>query len=167
MKLSDLDGLALTYDEVGATADGAKLPVGYHHVRLAARIGSGRTRFEQSAEKVMRYGMLRGAGVQVAAATEVAEVGTAVLGRLGPFYAPCRVVYVVDEPDCRGFAYGTLPGHAESGEERFAVRYDPGSDSVYSQVVAFSRHAAWWSKLGSPAVGFVQRVVTRRYLSAV
>jgi len=22
--------------------------------------------------------------------------------------APCRVVYVIDEPDCRGFAYGTL-----------------------------------------------------------
>ncbi len=167
MELGDLDNLALTYDEVGATEDGAELPVGYRHLRLVARIGSGRSRFEQAAEKVMRYGMLRGAGVQVIAGTEVAEVGTAVLGRLGPFYAPCRVVYVVDESDCRGFAYGTLPGHAESGEERFAVRYEPDSDSVYSHVVAFSRHATWWSKLGSPAVGFVQRVVTKRYLRAV
>jgi uncharacterized protein (UPF0548 family) len=24
--------------------------------------------------------------------------------------APCRVVYAVAEPDCQGFAYGTLPG---------------------------------------------------------
>jgi uncharacterized protein (UPF0548 family) len=32
------------------------------------------------------------------------------------FKAPVRVVYVVDEPTRRGFAYGTLPGHPESGE---------------------------------------------------
>ena len=38
---------------------------------------------------------------------------------MGFLQAPCRVVYVIDEPDIRGFAYGTLPGHPESGEERF------------------------------------------------
>jgi Domain of unknown function (DUF1990) len=38
--------------------------------------------------------------------------------------APCRVVCVVDEagPTSKfGFAYGTLPGHVESGEERFLI----------------------------------------------
>jgi uncharacterized protein (UPF0548 family) len=35
------------------------------------------------------------------------------------------VVYVVDEHDRRGFAYGTLRGRPESGEELFAVGYDP------------------------------------------
>jgi len=167
MNVNDLRGLPLTYTDVGATADGATLPAGYHHVRVSARIGTGRDRFEQAAESVMRYGMLRGAGVRVSASTDVAQVGTLVLGRLGPIPAPCRVVYVVDEPDCRGFAYGTLPGHAESGEERFAVRYEPGSGSVYAEVVAFSRHGAWWSRLGGPVARAVQRVVTRRYLHAV
>ena len=169
MNLADLEGLPLTYAEVGAT-NGPTLPAGYHHVHVTARIGSGRDRFERAADAVMHYGMLRGAGVRVRATTPVAEVGTLVLGRLGPIPAPCRVVYVVDEPDApnvRGFAYGTLPGHAETGEERFAVRYDPGSGSVYSEVVAFSRHATWWSRLGSPAASFVQRVVTKRYLHAV
>lgn len=166
MKLADLDGLALTYPEVGAT-DEATLPAGYHHVHAAARIGSGRDRFDRAAEAVMRYGMLRGAGVRVSATTPVAEVGTLVLGRLGPIPAPCRVVYVLDEPDLRGFAYGTLPGHAETGEERFAVRYDPASGSVYAEVIAFSRHATWWSRLAGPATALVQRVVTRRYLRAV
>lgn len=167
MNVNDLRGLPLTYTDVGATADDAALPAGYHHVRVSARIGSGRDRFEQAAESVMRYGMLRGAGVRVSASTDVAQVDTLVLGRLGPIAAPCRVVYVVDEPDCRGFAYGTLPGHAESGEERFAVRYEPGSGSVYAEVVAFSRHGAWWSRLGGPVARAVQRVVTRRYLHAV
>lgn len=168
----DLDGLPLTYPEIGATRDcalsnGGALPDGYHHVRLEARIGQGRARFEEAAAKVLRYGMLRGAGVRVAASTEVAEVGTLVLGRLGPIPAPCRVVYVLDDPDHRGFAYGTLPGHAETGEELFAVRFDPATESVFSEVVAFSRHATWWSRLGAPATSFVQRVVTKRYLHAV
>jgi uncharacterized protein (UPF0548 family) len=167
VRLADLAALPLTYPDVGATGDGATPPAGHHVVRRSARIGTGRARFVEAGERVMRYGMLRGAGVRVQAGTEVAEVGTDVLGRLGPIWAPCRVVYVVDEPDCRGFAYGTLPGHAESGEERFAVRYDPADDGVYSEVVAFSRHATWWSRLGAPAASVVQRVVTRRYLRAV
>ena len=165
MDLRELSGLALTYPEVGATA--RTLPSGYRHIRREYRIGSGRDRFEHAAEAVMRYGMLRGAGLQVAATTDVARVGTDVLGRLGPFIAPCRVVYVVEEPDRRGFAYGSLPGHAVSGEEMFGVRYDPADDAVYSEVVAFSRPARWWSRLGSPVLTLAQRVVTGRYLNAV
>ena len=165
MQLSDLADLALTYPEVGSTA--ATLPAGYNQVRLSRRIGTGRDRFDQAAEAVMRYGMLRGAGLRVTATTEVAQVGTDVLGRLGPFVAPCRVVYVTEGPNRRGFAYGSLPGHAVSGEEMFGVRYDPADDGVYSEVVAFSRPATWWSRLGAPVLTVIQRVVTARYLNAV
>jgi uncharacterized protein (UPF0548 family) len=165
VRLSELSALALTYAEVGATA--GPLPAGYHHVQKSAVIGQGRSRFEDAAAAGMRWGMLRGAGLRVEATTEVAEVGSEVLVHLGPVQAPCRVVYVVDEPDRRGFAYGTLTGHPESGEELFAVRIDPDSGRVYSEVVAFSRHATWWSRLASPVTGAVQGIVTRRYLRAV
>jgi uncharacterized protein (UPF0548 family) len=171
VKLSDLDGLALTYAEVGATNalpdDAIGRLANYHHAHAAARIGCGRVRFEEAADAVMRYGMLRGAGVRVTASTEIAEVGTLVLGRLGPVYAPCRVVYVIDQPNRRGFAYGTLPGHAEAGEEFFGVRYDPASESVYAEVAAFSRPNTWWSKAGAPVAALVQRIVTKRYLKAL
>ena len=165
MQLRDLAGLALTYPEVGATA--ATLPAGYKQVRLSRRIGTGRDRFDQAADVVMRYGMLRGAGLRVTATTEVAQVGTDVLGRLGPFVAPCRVVYVTEGPNRRGFAYGSLLGHAVSGEEMFGVHYDPSDDGVYSDVVAFSRPATWWSLLGTPVLSVAQRIVTMRYLNAV
>ena len=165
MKLIDLAGRPLTYAEVGATA--GSLPAGYHHVQKSAAIGRGRRRFEEAAEKGMRWGMLRGAGLRVEATSEVAAVGSEVIVHLGPVRAPCRVVYVVDEPDRRGFAYGTLPGHAESGEERFVVRYDPATDEVCAEVEAFSRHATWWSKLGSPVTSVIQQVVTDRYLRAL
>ena len=85
VKLSELSGLPLTYTEVGATA--RDLPAGYRHVRLSHRIGTGRPRFEEAAAAVLRYGMLRGAGLRVTATSEVAEVGADVLGRLGPFVA--------------------------------------------------------------------------------
>jgi uncharacterized protein (UPF0548 family) len=163
--LDDLAALALTYHEVGATA--GPLPDGYHHVQKSAVIGHGRPRFEAAAAKVMRWGMLRGAGVRVDANSEVAAVGSEVLVGLGPLHAPCRVVYVIDDPDRRGFAYGTLPGHPESGEELFAVRYDPSTDEVNAEVVAFSRHATWWSRLGSPVTSLAQRVITTRYLTAL
>jgi uncharacterized protein (UPF0548 family) len=165
VKLSDLAALPLTYSELGATA--GPLPAGYHHVLKSAVIGSGRSRFEDAADKGMRWGMLRGAGLRVEATTEVAAVGSEVIVRLGPVRAPCRVVYVVDEPDRRGFAYGTLPGHAESGEERFVVRYTPATDEVHADVTAFSRHATWWSRLGSPVTSVAQRVITERYLRAL
>jgi uncharacterized protein (UPF0548 family) len=130
-------------------------------------IGHGRHRFEEAAAAVMRWGMLRGAGVRVEATTEVAAVGSEVLVGLGPLRAPCRVVYVVDDPDRRGFAYGTLPGHPEIGEELFAVRYDPASEAVYAEVTAFSRHGTWWSRLAGPVTSLAQRVISRRYLRAV
>lgn len=165
MKLSDLTALSLTYPDVGATS--GPLPEGYRHVQKSAIIGRGRARFEEAAAEGMRWGMLRGAGIKVQATTDVAEVGADVIVRLGPVPAPCRVVYVVDEPDRRGFAYGTLPGHPVSGEELFQVRYDPSTDIVYAEVAAFSRQATWWSRLGAPVTSLIQGLVTNRYLRAL
>lgn len=163
--MTDLAAKPLTYAEIGATA--GVMPAGYHHLRKSAVIGRGRVRFEEAAAEGMRWGMLRGAGLRVQPTMPVAAAGAEVLVHLGPVAAPCRVVYVVDEPDRRGFAYGTLPGHAECGEELFLVRYDRDSQDVYAEVAAFSRHATWWSRLGSPVTSFVQRLVTDRYLRAL
>jgi uncharacterized protein (UPF0548 family) len=165
MRLSDLAALPLTYAEVGATA--GPLPAGYHHLQKSAVIGRGRSRFDDAAQKCIRWGMLRGARLRVDATSEIATVGSEVIVHLGPVRAPCRVVYVIDEPDRRGFAYGTLPGHPESGEERFVVRYDPATDEVYAEVTAFSRHGTWWSRLGSPVTSVAQRMITDRYLRAL
>jgi uncharacterized protein (UPF0548 family) len=166
----DLDALAdqpLTYSEVGATA-AAQLPPGYHHLSVSAEIGTGDQRFEQAADAVMHWGMQRGAGLGVRASSEVVGVSAIVVVKmLGLLRAPCRVVYVIDEPDVRGFAYGTLPGHPESGEERFAVRRDPNTSAVFAEVSAFSRPGTWWSKAGRPFVTVAQRIIAKRYLRAV
>ena len=62
----------------------------------------------------------------------------------------CRVVYVVeeDEPLRRlAFAYGTLADHAERGEERFQVEWRHDDDTVWYDILAFSRPQQWLSRL--------------------
>jgi uncharacterized protein (UPF0548 family) len=77
--------------------------------------------------------------------------------------APCRVVYVIDEPDRWGFAYGTLPGHHESGEEAFVLHRTDDGRSVLS-ITAFSRPATALAKLAGPFGRGAQSLITNRYL---
>jgi uncharacterized protein (UPF0548 family) len=165
MDLARLTDAPFSYAEIGATA--GEMPDGYHHIRKSAVIGRGRERFESAAARVMRWGMQRGAGLRVTASSDVAQVGAVIIVGIGPVRAPCRVVYVVTDDNRRGFAYGTLPGHPESGEELFAVRYDPSTDAVHAEVTAFSRHGTWWSRAAAPLTALIQRVATQRYLTAV
>lgn len=72
----------------------------------------------------------------------------------------CRIVYVVDEEDPVkrfGFAYGTLAEHAESGEERFAVEWDRGEDTVWYDILAFSRPRNLLARLGYPLSRLLQK----------
>jgi uncharacterized protein (UPF0548 family) len=80
--------------------------------------------------------------------------------------APWRVVYVVDEPRRRGFAYGTLAGHPESGEEAFMIEHHD-DDTVSFAVTAFSRPATRLAKIAGPVGVVVQRQVTARYLRSL
>ncbi|MFI6867132.1 DUF1990 family protein [Nocardia sp. NPDC050406] len=157
------------YAEVGATA--GEFPRGYHHFRVRRRIGAGRGLFERAGVDIRAYRMQHGTGIFQEASTAVAEPGTRLTVRLGVgpvgITAPCQVVYVVDEPNRRGFAYGTLPGHPEIGEELFAVEYDPADESVYGVVAAFSRPGTWYTRLGGPVVRLIQRYVAGKYIDAI
>jgi uncharacterized protein (UPF0548 family) len=71
-----------------------------------------------------------------------------------------RIVYVIDEPRRFGFAYGTLPGHAECGEERFLVEH-LADDSVWYDLRAFSQPRYWPARIGKPVVRRLQRRFAR------
>ncbi|MBB2921466.1 DUF1990 family protein [Cellulomonas cellasea] len=162
-------GRALTYPEVGASLT-EELPRGYRHQRDRVRLGTGRALFERSAAAVTGWELHRRAGVRPAPGTPPAAAGSDVdlTAALGPLVLrmSCRVVAVVDEPDRRGFAYGTLTGHPERGEEAFVVHRD-ADDAVWLEVVAFSRPGRWYTRLGGPLARAAQRAATRRYLRAL
>ncbi|TYQ07610.1 UNVERIFIED_ORG: uncharacterized protein (UPF0548 family) [Gordonia westfalica J30] len=165
--------LGLTYDEVGATA--GELPAGYHHLRRSRVIGVGEECFTVAAERILNWDMHRHAGIGVDASTRAAEVGATVTMRLGlgpvGISAACRVIEVIDSVSTesgaeRGFAYGTLSGHPEIGEERFWVERRP-DDSVVARIVAFSRPGRWFTRLGGPIGRLAQARITERYLDAL
>lgn len=158
----------VTYSEVGAT--GEKLPAGYRHTRAGRVIGHGREDFERAADDLLAGEVERRAGASVQLSDVPLRSGTHVLMhlRLGPlrFTAPCRVVWADRTQDRCGFAYGTLPGHPESGEERFELRLTSSGDVEFA-IVAFSRPARWFTRLGEPVARLVQVWMTRRYLRSL
>ena len=154
-----------TYPEVGATA--SDHPAGYHSFTRTRTLK--RTDFDAAASELMTWQVQSRAGLRVAPTAEIAP-GVDVTMYLGPgrlsLTIPCRVVYVVDEPDRKGFAYGTLPGHPETGEEAFVLQRRADGQIDFT-VSAFSRPATLLTKLGGPFGRLMQRLMTNRYLSAL
>ncbi|WP_405014044.1 DUF1990 family protein [Kitasatospora sp. NBC_01539] len=156
--------MTLNYREVHATTRPGPLPAGYHHLHHRAVVGHGPAALAAAGLAVTTWRMHRGTGAHVTADTDRAVVGTRVtvaLG-LGParLTAPCEVVWAVDEPHRIGFAYGTLDGHPECGEEAFVVEL--GEDgAVRFTVTAFSRPGRWYTRLAGPLVPVLQRLYAR------
>ena len=158
----------VTYAQVGHSA--RDLPAGFRPLRMRRVLGTGRAVFEASVERLMTWAVHETAGLEVrTSSAQACQDALVVLEmRLGPLRlaAPCRVVYVVDEADRRGFAYGTLPGHPESGEEAFMVHIAP-DEQVTAEITAFSRPASALARLGGPLTRRVQVRATQAYLDAM
>ncbi|MFD8868609.1 DUF1990 family protein [Streptomyces sp. NPDC059590] len=135
---------------VGAGAGGAP------DVRLAD-LGAGRA--------VMDWRMHRAVGVSVRCWEPTAVAGLPVVIGLGVgrlrLRAPCQVVWTLAEETRTGFAYGTLPGHPERGEESFVVSLERDG-TVLLTVTAFSRPAVWYARAAGPLVPLFQRAYARR-----
>lgn len=156
-----------SYPEVGATA--GSLPAGYHHLQVERPVGSGPAAFDEAARRLLTWQMHRRAGLAVHTSQDVAAgLGVVLSIRIGllTIAAPVRIVELIDEPRRRGFAYGTLPGHPETGEERFTVRRDD-DDSVVAEIRAFSRPGRWFTRLAGPLGRRLQHTTTQRYLDAL
>ena len=155
----------LSYPEQGATA--GVLPSGYHHVHAEVELGRGDETFERAGAALAAWAPHRAAGIELFPSTPALVAGETLLLTFRTMglhvVAAARVVWTVDEPDRRGFGYGTLPLHPESGEESFVM--ERAADGVVRFVItAFSRPATALTRLGGPVGRRVQAAVTRRYL---
>jgi uncharacterized protein (UPF0548 family) len=156
-----------SYPEAGATANLASLDAlaaNYNIDRHQFTLGTGRDLFEEACSSLMAWCHfdipwleLHGAKAQPSPGQVVATL-TRVSGVW--FLNPCRVVYtegVSTDSTETAFAYGTLSGHAECGEERFTVRLNPTTAEVTYEILAFSRPAILLAKLANRWVRRIQR----------
>ena len=167
--MAEQSGAGLSYRQADATLD-AHLPPGYVHDRESADLGPfDPATFDRAAAALRSWQIQAGAGLQVYPDDPVADGATfALVIRLpvgGYVMAAGRVVFVLDEPDRRGFGYGTLPGHPEQGEESFVLARR--GDRMYFDIAAFSRPRHPLARLGKPVTRLIQRQTARRYLAAM
>lgn len=180
----------VSYAAVGATRAPDLMshpPAGYRPFERRVLIGHGDARWRYAWTSALTWGIQRNAGFTITLSEKpsasaggtssesagpgvfIATGDTALLGApIGPFRvrAPARVVYVIDEPNRKGFAYGTMAGHPEEGEESFVV--DQTEDgSVWLQIRAFSKPSNVLFRLGYPVLRLSQAFYTRRYFETL
>ena len=164
-----LRDLPFTYSERGWTA-WSQPPPGYRAAQRSAVLGAGYEVLDRAAAALTSWQMHRRAGIALVTTDRVAVVGARVMLRLGvgrlALSAPCQVVYTVNEDRRRGFAYGTLTGHPECGEESFVVGMGDDEEVTFT-IRSFSRPAALAARLGGPLTHVTQKLVTDRYLAAL
>ena len=168
-----LDGqkhLSLTYPEVGVTRGGV-IPSGYGTDKVVAEIGRGAECFAKSVTLMKNwaeYGLNwievfpHGAELK---ADSVVVVAAFFVG-LWSLNA-CRVIYVIDEETRFGFGYGTLPDHAEIGEERFLIEWNKDTDVVSYEILVFSNPSRWYYWLVFPLHRYAQDKFRRESIKVI
>ncbi len=92
------------------------------------------------------------------------------VGVFRPMTSPCLVLNAgrrdtsaLPLADSFELIYGTLPGHLESGEERFAVTLE-NDGTVTATVSAFSRPARLLTRIGGPVARLAQHRMATLYI---
>lgn len=159
--LTEQAKLDFSYSAVGATATAP--PAGYDVDSTRIKLGDGESVFQTAKAALERWEQFRLGWTEAWSPETPIRQGevVSVMGRgIGLWWLnACRIVYVVDEaePIVRfGFAYGTLPDHVESGEERFLIEWDRSDNSVWYTILAFSRPNHFLARLGYPFVRLKQ-----------
>jgi len=167
--VKSLRGTQPTYADVGASLVGVE-PEGFHHDRYEILLGRGTETFQRAVTGLRTWKAHAAPGFRVFPHEEAISTGVTVVVTLGTRFlalaAPCRIVGVLDEQAQWGFAYGTLPGHPEKGEEAFVVSISP-DETVHFEIVAFSRPADPLVRLSGPLGRGIQKGGTNGYLWAL
>ena len=163
----------LSYEEVGCSR--SVPPPGYVVDNNRVQLGTGAETFERAKQALKSWQMLQLGWVEPCwpdvTVREGELVGT--LARACGLWVVnvCRIVYLseTESDSCHelSFAYGTLEGHVEQGEERFRVEWNRADDSVWYEILAFSKPGRWIAKVGYPYVRSKQRQFARDSLQVM
>jgi len=167
--LADARRSPLSYDHEGSTLD----PARWSGPGVRARqldVGAGVADFAAARTALQTWVPQRGlpAGIEPDGQPVVVGATVLVVLRYGPctVVVPDRIVAVVDEPRRFAYAYGTLPGHHERGEESFTVEHR-ADDTVRATIRVQATTATLLARAARPVVMGIQEMALRAYLSAI
>jgi uncharacterized protein (UPF0548 family) len=158
-----------SFDRPGATKSSTSI-AGFRFDTYRGRVGSGEADWTRAKDGLREWAAHAGANLAVVPPNaDLANDQTVVLYGpvVGPLQViiPCRISYVVDEPTRFGFAYITLPGHPECGEEAFMLSRDEAA--VVFTMSSYSRPAELLSRLGGPVSRVIQRRTNDAYIDGM
>lgn len=156
--LQSQENQSFTYQPLRQTAQAIRV-AHYDNDQLRVRIGHGDTDFNNAKIAIQRWQMFPRTWTRILPGTPPIQENTTVVmcaRFLGIWWRnACRIIYIIDQPNRYGFAYGTLPAHMESGEELFLVFKDE-NDEVWYEIKAYSRPRHWLAKLAYPLMRLLQ-----------
>ena len=170
--LAEQKDLPVSYGEVGASKSAipSGYPINHHRVQL----GKGENTFARAKTAIQNWAMYLLEWTRLRPLDAPVIVGEVVCVVVNHGFCwslnPCRIIYLLEEKGAIerfGFAFGTLPGHSEEGEERFVVEWHHGDDSVWYELLSFARPHHVLAKIGFPFVGLFQRRFARDSQSAM
>jgi uncharacterized protein (UPF0548 family) len=155
--------LGFTYTGVGTTATTPAAGNGFDHARV--RLGDGAATYQAACRALAQWKQFSLGWVEVCppdAPLREGETVAVLIRAFGLWWLnAARIVYVIDESSPSvtrfGFAYGTLPGHVEAGEERFLIDWEHADDSVFYEILAFSRPRHLLTRIGQWQVRRMQQ----------
>ena len=155
-----------TYSAVGAT--NGTPPEGFvvDHNRIL--LGRGKQVYERALSALQRWEQFDLGWVSIVPKGVPLEIGATVAVKARAFGTwslnATRIVYVVNEMNAVerfGFAYGTLPDHVECGEERFTIEFHESDESVWYDILAFSKPQHPLVKMAYPLARRLQKRFAR------
>jgi uncharacterized protein (UPF0548 family) len=161
--------LPFSYPAVEHTRSDTPLP-GFDNDFNTQELGQGEAVWEAAKEAIRQWKMFPGGWAYVTPKPlpirpgEVVAMAARVLGIW--WLNSCRIVYVIDNEQQFGFAYGTLPGHVECGEELFMVE-KLADGSVRYVLKAFSKPRHWMARLGYHLARLYQKKFVRESKAAM
>jgi uncharacterized protein (UPF0548 family) len=144
---------------------GWRAPLGMAHDCLRTRLGEGANAFRAVRLAFRKWAEFDLGWARVANPEIPVAVGQLVAVEIHAFglwsVNVSRIVETVDTDTCFGFVYATTNHHAEEGEERFLLEFDPGDGGVWYHLEAISRPRHPLARIGYPATRALQHRFAR------
>jgi len=154
---------SFTYSEVGATNGDPPSDFTIDHNRI--QLGTGGETYHRAIEALRQWRQFDLGWVAIVPENVPLELGATVAVKARAFgswsLSAARIVYLINEERRFGFAYGTLPDHVECGEERFLIEWNEEDNTVWYDILAFSKPRHPLVRLSFPLARMLQKRFAR------